>query len=90
MMKKLLAIGTLIGTAAYLRNKDRRDRLMSRSRGVIDDLKQKAQHARERAAQRKASQTGSEEPLFNESELAGQTTSPGYRSPPPPRGNGIY
>ena len=87
-MKKLLALGTVLGAAALLQNKGRRDRLMSQGRNLLENVKRKAEELRATSA---TSESGKgDEKLFSDTDLAGQTTNPGYRPPPPPRGNGIY
>lgn len=87
-MKKLLALGTVLGAAALLQNKSRRDRLMSQGRNLLDNVKRKAGELRSTSPDRESSK--GDEKLFSDSEIAGHTTNPGYRPPPPPRGNGIY
>lgn len=81
MMKKLIALGTVLGAAAYLQNKDRRDRLMSQGRDLLDSVKHKARNLKADAK---------DERLFSDSDLGSTTTDPGYRPPPPPRTGGMY
>jgi hypothetical protein len=87
-MKKLLALGTILGAAALLQNKGRRDRLMSQGRSILDNVKRKAEELRTSAADGESGK--GDDKLFSDAEIAGHTTNPGYRPPPPPRGNGIY
>jgi hypothetical protein len=61
---------------------------MSQGRNLIDSAKRKVEELRTTSANSETSK--GDEKLFSDSELATHTTNPGYRPPPPPRGNGIY
>jgi hypothetical protein len=75
MMKKLLALGTVLGAAYYLQNKDRRDRLMQRGRGLLDSLRREGNGRSISDADVVSQPMG---------------TSPSQRSPAPPREGDIH
>ncbi len=41
MLKRLIALGTVVGAAAYLQDKTRRDRLFASARELLDGARQK-------------------------------------------------
>jgi hypothetical protein len=86
-LKKLFVLGSILGGAALMRDKNRRDRLMasaqdwwSNVRSRLDELQSSSESS---SSDTTASSMGSSSTFG-----AGATSGPSYT--PPTRGNGIY
>jgi len=79
-MKKLLALGTILGAAALLQNKDRRDRLMKGAHDLLDNVRRRSSSLASSTGTEAGTGKTTDEPLFTESELGGQRAGeiPGY------------
>ncbi len=91
MIRKLAALGTILAGAAYLQNKDRRDRLMSAAKDFLGGAREKLGQFSEKASSQSdtaSSDSGSSD--FNRgSTLPGVTTRhTGSTGHVPPRGTG--
>lgn len=89
-LRKLAFLGSVLAGAAYLRDKNRRDRFMDNAGRFLDSARNRISAMQQR---RQGAVAGSEEPLFTHDELGGTRGQPagtgaGYGGTP--GGNGLY
>lgn len=92
-LRKLAFLGTVLAGAAYLRDKNRRDRFMDSAGRFLSGARQRLQSMQQQRQGAMSGAAGSEGPLFTQDELGGtrsQATSPTTGGYGGSGGNGLY